>query len=296
MEGGIIVDVIRIHQLKKYYGKHQGAENITFSVKEGEIFGFVGPNGAGKSTTIRMLLNFIFPTEGHASIFGKDIVKESKEIKSFTSYVPSDVRFYGNMTVSELIHENNKFYNGSFTEETERLCHLFDLDTTKKFSDLSTGNKKKVAIVCALVTQPKVLILDEPTNGLDPIIQKRLFSELKRQAESGVAILLSSHNLTDVQEYCDRVGFVKQGKMIAITDLKEIGHPQKVITTWGGRLLQGEDLEKTSENGGKRVYLYKGELPLLLKVLQEANVDDFTVENESLEDRFLHLYGREESQ
>lgn len=290
------MEAIQIQQLKKYYGKHQGVENISFTVKEGEIFGFVGPNGAGKSTTIRMLLNFIFPTGGEATICGKDIVKDSKEIKRFTSYVPSDVRYYGNMTVRELIRENNQFYDESFKVETDRLCQLFDLDTGKKFSELSTGNKKKVSIVCALATKPKVLILDEPTNGLDPIIQKRLFGELKRQAENGVAILLSSHNLTDVQEYCDRVGFVKQGKLIALTDLKELSTPQKVITTWGGKILPEEQFQMIEQEGTKRVFRYRGGPPYLLTYLQEAAPDDFTVENESLEDRFLYLYGKEEGQ
>ncbi|WP_431028995.1 ABC transporter ATP-binding protein [Lysinibacillus sp. LZ02] len=291
------MDAIQIRQLKKYYGKNQAVADVTFSVKEGEVFGFVGPNGAGKSTTIRMLLNFIFPTGGHATIRGKDIVKESNEIKRFTGYVPSDVRFYGNMTVHDLIKVNNGFYDQAYMEETARLCELFDLDQTKKFDELSTGNKKKVAIVCALAVKPSILILDEPTNGLDPIIQKRLFMELKQQAEKGVAILLSSHNLSDVQEYCDRVGFIKNGKIVAITDLKEMGHPRKIITTWGGKEMPHKEMKLLDQKDEKRVYRYEGENHLLLlPLLQEAACDDFTIENESLEDRFMHLYEKEEGQ
>ncbi|MFF5994007.1 ABC transporter ATP-binding protein [Lysinibacillus sp. KU-BSD001] len=291
------MDAIQIRQLKKCYGKNQAVEDVTFSVQEGEIFGFVGPNGAGKSTTIRMLLNFIFPTGGHATIRGKDIVKESNEIKRFTGYVPSDVRFYGNMTVQDLIKVSNGFYDQAYMEETARLCELFDLDQTKKFDELSTGNKKKVAIVCALAVKPSILILDEPTNGLDPIIQKRLFVELKQQAEKGVAILLSSHNLSDVQEYCDRVGFIKQGKIVAITDLKEMGHPRKIITTWGGKEMLDQDMRLIEQKDEKRVYRYEGENHLvLLSLLQQVACDDFTIEHESLEDRFMHLYEKEAGQ
>jgi len=295
-EGGLLMDAIQINKLRKYYGKHLGVENVSFSVKEGEIFGFVGPNGAGKSTTIRMLLNFIFPSGGSATICGKDVVKESEAIKKFTGYIPSDVRFYGDMSVRDLIRVSNGFYSSSREEETERLCEVFELDRTKKFYELSMGNKKKVAVVCALTVRPKVLILDEPTNGLDPIMQKQLFTELKNQSANGVSILLSSHNLGEVQEYCHRVAFIKQGKILALTDLKEIRKPQKILTTWGGKDIAHYDIQLLERNEAKRVFRYKGNSSMLLKLLQDAEFDDFTIENESLEDQFMNLYGKEEEQ
>ncbi len=290
------MDIIQVTNLKKYYGKHLGIENVSFSVKEGEILGFVGPNGAGKSTTIRILLNFIFPNGGNATICGQDVVKESHEIKKFTGYVPSDVRFYGDMTVKELIRVSNEFYSGSHDKEAERLCNLFELNSSKKFYELSMGNKKKAAIICALAAKPRVLILDEPTNGLDPMMQKRLFTELKNQSANGVSILLSSHNLGEVQEYCHRVAFIKQGKILAITDLKEMRHPQKIITTIGGKDIIHPSMQLLEQGEVKRTFRYKGDSALLLKLLQEASPDDFTVNNESLEERFLNLYGMEEQQ
>ncbi|MEN2774278.1 ABC transporter ATP-binding protein [Acetivibrio clariflavus] len=288
------MDTIQVTNLKKYYGKHLGIENVSFSVKKGEILGFVGPNGAGKSTTIRILLNFIFPNGGNATICGMDVVKESHEIKKFTGYVPSDVRFYGDMTVKELIRVSNGFYDGFHDKEAERLCNLFELNSSKKFYELSTGNKKKTAIICALAAKPKVLILDEPTNGLDPMMQKRLFAELKNQSANGVSILLSSHNLGEVQEYCHRVAFIKQGKILAITDLKEMRYPQKIITTIGGKDIIHPSMELLEQGEVKRTFRYKGDSALLLKLLQEANPEDFTVNNESLEERFMNLYGMEE--
>lgn len=226
-----------------------------------------------------MLLNFIFPSGGHATICGKDVVKESAKIKRFTGYIPSDVRFYEDMTVWELINVSNRFYDHSYQEEAERLSQLFELDDTKKFYELLMGNKKKIAIVCALAARPRVLILDEPTNGLDPMMQKRLFTELKRQSEKGVSILLSSHNLGEVQEYCDRVAFIKNGKILAITDLKEIRHPHKVVTTWGGQAIDHPNIELLDHKDAKRVFRFQGDSTLLLQLLHQANLVDFTVES-----------------
>ena len=290
------MDAIEVTSLKKYYGKHLGIEDVSFSVREGEILGFVGPNGAGKSTTIRILLNFIFPSGGNAAIYGKDVVKNSREIKKYTGYVPSDVRFYGDMTVKELIGISNRFCNRSGYEESERLCNLFELDSSKKFYELSMGNKKKAAIICALASKPKVLILDEPTNGLDPMMQKRLFTELKSQSENGASILLSSHNLGEVQEYCHRVAFIKQGKILAVTDLKEIREPRKIVTVWGGKKVSCPQMQLLQQAEGMSVFRYQGDGAVLLKLLLEAEPYDFTIENESLEERFMDLYGMEERQ
>jgi ABC-2 type transport system ATP-binding protein len=200
----------------------------------------------------------------------------------------------GDMTVKELIRVSNGFYDGSHDKEAERLCNLFELNSSKKFYELSTGNKKKAAIICALAAKPKVLILDEPTNGLDPMMQKRLFDELKNQSTNGVSILLSSHNLGEVQEYCHRVAFIKQGKILAITDLKEMRHPQKIITTIGGKDIIHPSMQLLEQSEVKCTFRYKGDSALLLKLLQEASPDDFTVNNESLEERFMNLYGMEE--
>lgn len=293
-EGCLKMDAIQICNLKKNYGQYLGVDDVSFSVKEGEIFGFVGPNGAGKSTTIKILLNFIYPSGGSATIFGKDVVKYSKEIKKMTGYIPSEVRFYEDLPVSELIRISNGFYNGSHEEEAERLCHLFELDTKKKFRELSMGNKKKVAIVCALAGKPKVLILDEPTNGLDPMMQKKLFNELTNQSANGVTTLLSSHNLGEVQEYCDRVAFIKQGKILAVTDLNETRHPQKIITIWGSNSVDHPRMQLLEKQEAKYVYRYQGNSELLLKLLQEVELEDFTIENESLEDQFMNFYGRGE--
>ncbi|MDL2225046.1 ABC transporter ATP-binding protein [Eubacteriales bacterium OttesenSCG-928-M02] len=287
--------VIEIQNLQKSYGKHVGTRDVSFSVEQGEIFGFVGPNGAGKSTTIKALLGFIFAQGGTASICGLDVVKHTKEIKAFTGYVPSDVRLYPSMRVAELLRRNAAFYGGGYTAETKRLCTLFEIDTEKRFHELSTGNKKKVSIACALMPSPKVIILDEPTGGLDPVMQKVLFEELMRRTSAGATVLLSSHNLAEVEEYCTRVAFIRDGSILAVTDLRQAVARHKIITVVGGGAAPKEWTLVREENGARvfRTAQAGGEV---LRALAALAPEDFTVENESMEEYFWDLYGLEDAQ
>jgi ABC-2 type transport system ATP-binding protein len=288
------ISVIQVEHLQKNYGEHIGIKDVTFSAKEGEILGFVGPNGAGKSTTIRTLMGFIFASGGTASIGGFDCKKDSKEIKSFTGYVPSEVRLYGNMKVEELLYYNNLFYGKPVQQETSRLCRLFEVDRSKRFRELSTGNKKKVSIVCALGAKPKAVILDEPTSGLDPIMRKALFEELRRMVADGMTVLLSSHDLAEVEEYCDRVAFIRDGTIIAISDLMKAGTPRKIVRITGGGdgVPEGWDLIKKEQ--GRRVLRTAADSKSILAALSSLAPDDFTVENERMEERFWDLYGKED--
>lgn len=285
---------IIIEHVKKMYGKNMGTHDVSFSVNEGEIFGFVGPNGAGKSTTIRILMNFIFASGGKASICGYDCRTQAKEIRTFTGYVPSDVRMYGDMKIAEILRYNAKFYDENQNIEMKRLCKLFDVDETKRFRELSTGNKKKVSLVCALASKPRVLILDEPTSGLDPMVQKDLFVELKKQATAGVAILLSSHNLAEVQEYCDRVAFIRTGEIISVTELAAEAHEvRNIITVLGGKVAPS-DFELLQEKEGKRIFRTVADGSKLLDLLQFLQPTSFTVEREKIEERFMELYKEEQ--
>lgn len=288
------MSVIHLDHIKKDYGKHRGTRDVSFSVERGEIFGFVGPNGAGKSTTIKVLLGFIFAGGGSATIDGLDVARQSKQIKRFTAYVPSDVRLYSGMRVGELLKRNAGFYPPGSLDEAVRLCALFDVDQGKRFSELSTGNKKKVSLVCALMSGPRVIILDEPTGGLDPVMQKKLFSELTARAQRGATVLLSSHNLPEVQEYCDRVAFIKDGRILAVTDLKDQA-VQKIVTVTGGRPVVPDGLELISREKARRMFRTALSGPELLRALTALDPDDFTVEDERMEERFWSLYGREEA-
>ncbi|WP_339063352.1 ABC transporter ATP-binding protein [Tepidibacillus marianensis] len=213
---------IETFNLTKFYGKSRGIIDLNLTINDGEIFGFIGPNGAGKSTTIRTFLNFIFPTSGSAKILGLDSMKDSKEIKKQVGYLPSEVNYYDDMKVKELFHYSAKFYHKNCDQRTKELLEIFDVDANKYFSDLSLGNKKKIAIIQSLLHQPKLLILDEPTSGLDPLMQNKFFEILKEESKKGTTIFFSSHILDEVQKMCDRVAIIKEGQIVKTEEIEKL--------------------------------------------------------------------------
>ncbi len=302
--GGHEVNVIETKKLTKYYGKTLGIVDVDMSVREGEIFGFIGPNGAGKSTTIRTLLGLIHPTGGSATIFGKDIVKYGPEIKEEVGYLPSEVFYYDDMKVIDLLRYSGSFYKKDKKEIEARIKELsdyLDLDLTKKIDDLSYGNKKKVGIVQGLLHQPKLIILDEPTGGLDPLMQQRFFDLLREENKKGVTILFSSHILGEVQKLCDRVAIIKNGKIIKvekISDLAKNTHKRFKIETaapLGDRLFAGlkgvSDLITTSNSAS---FLFRGDINDVIKIAVRLNLTNMLIEEPDLEEIFMHYYKTDE--
>lgn len=286
---------IETNNLTKSYGKSRGIVDVNLKVKEGEIFGFVGPNGAGKSTTIRTLLNFIFPTSGKASIFGKDIVKESLEIKKILGYVPSEVKFYDEVKVKDIIKYSTSFYGDSSKEEIDYLCEKLEVELEKKMGELSLGNKKKVAIVQALIHNPKILILDEPTNGLDPLIQKKLFEILLEQNKKGTTVFLSSHNLVEVENFCHRVAVIKEGKIIDTIEIDKLTKKLGLKVTIEAEGLKKDDIEAfdgevISANGREIIFNYSNGVDKLIKELSKFYIDKILIHEQSLEDTFMNYY------
>ena len=289
------MNVIEIKNLTKVYGKNRGIQDINISVKEGEIYGFIGPNGAGKSTTIKTLLNFIYPTSGEALIFGMDSVKESEKIKDYIGYVPSEVRYYDDVKVKDIIKYAQSFYPKSNKEYVDRICNELELDMNKKMGELSLGNKKKVAIAQSLINNPKLLILDEPTNGLDPLMQKKLFNILIEEKEKGNTVFLSSHNLVEVQNLCDRVCVIKEGKIVDIIEIEKSKTELKLKVTLSSSditddivlNLSGKILDK---NGNLYTFIYSKNIDSLVKELANYKIDELLIEKEDLEDAFLNYY------
>ncbi len=194
------MDIIEVDHLTKFYGKSRGIIDVTFQVEEREIFGFIGPNGAGKTTSIRTLLGLIFPTSGSASIFGKDVVQDGPEIRRHIGYLPSEVFYYEGMKVGDLLRYAAGFYPGDHTQRIAELADYMGLDLDRKVDELSYGNKKKVGIVQGLLHRPKLLFLDEPTLGLDPLMQRKFFDLIgKENRENSVTVFFSSHILSEVQ-------------------------------------------------------------------------------------------------
>lgn len=288
------MEAIKITNLTKSYGKSRGIKNVNLEIKEGEIYGFIGPNGAGKSTTIKTLLNFIFPTSGSAKILGKDIVSESKLIKEFTSYVPSEVRYYSDVKVKDILNYAASFfdyYDGQYLNE---LCNELEVELDKKIEELSLGNKKKVAIVQALLSNPKIVILDEPTNGLDPLIQQKLFNILLKEKSKGKTIFLSSHNLSEIEKFCDRVAVIKEGEIIDILDLNKMNRDLGKRINLKSNDINIKEIEKISESfkyiDEEIEFIYKGNINELISVLAKYNLDKLLIEEVKLEEAFLNYY------
>lgn len=290
--------VIHIKDLSKYYGSARGIEQINLEIHKGEIFGFIGPNGAGKSTTIRILLNLIFPSGGRAEIMGMDVVKESKKIKSQVGYIPSDANAYEKMNVYEFLAYCGRFYNtGNSEGKIRELTAFFDLELRRKISDLSRGNRKKVAIVQSLLHDPKLLILDEPTTGLDPLMQERFFELLRRENDNGMTIFFSSHILSEVQLLCKRIAIIKEGKIVKIEDIETLRRKQlkKVYLEFEKNMtneiisIQGiETIMLNTEN--MLSFVYSGDINLLIHSLSGKNLINLTIEEPSLEEIFMHYY------
>jgi len=295
------VNVIEIKKLTKNYGKNRGIQDVNISVKEGEIFGFIGPNGAGKSTTIKTLLNFTYPTSGEATILGMDTVTESEKIKEYIGYVPSEVRYYDDVKVKDIIKYAQSFYPKASKEEVERICNELELDMDKKMGELSLGNKKKVSIAQALIHSPKLLILDEPTNGLDPLMQKKLFNILIEEKKKGTTVFLSSHNLVEVQSLCDRVCVIKEGSIIDIIEI------EKATTKLGLKVtLSSADINEEavlslgdkllSKNENTYTFIYSKNIDFLIKEVSKYKVEELLIEKENLEDTFLNYYENHEGE
>ncbi len=288
------MNIIETMDLTKSYGKNRGIIDVNLSVNEGEIFGFIGPNGAGKSTLIRTILNFIYPTSGSGRIFNMDIKSESSFIKELVGYVPSEVKYYGKVSIRDIIDYTKSFSKNYDLEKIDFLINDLEIDVNKRMNELSLGNKKKVAILQALIGEPKLLILDEPTSGLDPLMQKKLFNILIKMKDEGNTVFLSSHNLMEVESLCNRVAIIKEGKIIDTLDL------QSTISDFG-RIIEVEGnipkdfIENISNSilstfDNKYKFIYKGDIDKFIKSIALYDIANLSIRKENLEDNFIKYF------
>jgi ABC-2 type transport system ATP-binding protein len=289
------MSIIEVNHLTKYYGKSRGIVDVSFNVEEGEIYGFIGPNGAGKSTTIRLFLSLIYPTSGDAKIFGKDCIKYGPQIRLDVGYLPSEVFYYGGMKVIDLLKYSASFYKKDCTQRLHELADIMELDLTRKISDLSYGNKKKVGIVQGLLHQPKLLLLDEPTSGLDPLMQQKFFNLVREENKRGATVFFSSHILGEVQRLCGRVAIIKDGSIINIQEIKALqkDNYKKIRVTAEGLdesqfVLPGVTKLEREDDGFK--FFYKGDINQVTHLLSQNDISDVTIEDLNLEEIFMHYY------
>lgn len=289
---------IDIEDLSKFYGRVKGIENINLTINRGEIFGFIGPNGAGKSTTIRILMNLIFPSGGHAKIMGMDVIKQTREIKMVTGYIPADASAYSSMEVGEFLNYCGRFYKKSGIEgRIKDLSELFELDLKRKVEDLSSGNRKKVSIIQSLIHSPDLLIMDEPTTGLDPLVKALFFDLLRSENTRGMTIFFSSHILSEVQLLCKRVAIIKEGKIIQLEDIESLRKKQlkKVLIEFSGKPDSGAFsipgvVEIKTGAGNILTFLFSGEISTIIDLLSGKMINNLIIEEPSLDEIFMHYY------
>ena len=290
--------VIDISDITKHYGKARGVDNVSLQVNEGEIFGFIGPNGAGKSTTIRILLNLIFPDSGSARIMGMDVINDAKKIKRLTGYIPSDASAYPSMEVNDFLNYCLRYYrteNGA--QRLSDLAELFEVDLKRKIADLSLGNRKKVSIMQSLLHNPKLLIVDEPTMGLDPLMQSRFFDILRTENRKGMTIFFSSHILSDIQILCGRVAIIREGRIIKVEEIESLRKRQlkKVHLQFANQRdsesFRIDGIEQVVQSADFSIsFMYSGDINKLLVQCAGFRLNDMTVEEPSLEEIFMHYY------
>jgi ABC-2 type transport system ATP-binding protein len=289
------VSVIEVSNLTKYYGKARGIVDVSFEVKDGEIFGFIGPNGAGKSTTIRLLLSLIYPTSGSAKVFGKDVVANGPEIRQKIGYLPSEVFYYEGMKVINLLKYSASFYDCDCDERIHDLAQYMELDLNRRIDELSYGNKKKVGIVQGLIHSPDLLFLDEPTSGLDPLMQRKVFDLIREENTRGVTVFFSSHILGEVQRMCSRVGIIREGSIVEISDIQTLqqNNYKKVHVVADGLAADSFNVEGVTnlqvENGTQR-FFFKGDINEVLQKISRFQVTDVSIEEPTLEEIFMHYY------
>ena len=288
---------IETHNLTKYYGDVRGIDGVSLSVEEGAFFGFIGPNGAGKSTLIRTLLGLIAPTSGSAEIFGRDIVEGKLENLKEIGYLPAETEFYNGMKVRDVLRFTAKMRGINCDEEAEKLCRRLDLDVSRKVSDLSLGNKKKVGIVCALQHKPRLYVLDEPTSGLDPLMQQEFFKILKERNDEGATIFLSSHVLSEIKKHCKSAGIIREGKLVLLDTVDNLAHTgvKKVTVKGSTSIPELAGIEDVKADGDQTTFLYSGEVKALLTSLSGMDISDVSITDPELDEIFMNYYVKEET-
>jgi len=288
---------IETEGLTKRYGRHRGIEDVTFAVRPGEVFGFLGPNGAGKTTTIRTLLDLIHPTSGSARVFGLDSRRDSVAIRARLGNLPGDFGFGRETPGREAVRLLSRLRGVDSTPRAEELAARFRADLDRPLGQLSRGNRQKIGLLLATFHRPELLILDEPTGGLDPLMQEEFLALVAEERERGCAVFLSSHELDEVQRVCDRVGIVRGGRLIAVERIDELlGKARRRFTVEvqdpAGleRLRSLPGVAELEIAGTRATFTAAGDLDAVVRELAVHHVVDLEAAHPSLEEVFLGYY------
>lgn len=289
--------LILTENLSKFYGKIRGIVDVNIRIKPGEVFGYLGPNAAGKTTTIRLLMDFIRPTSGMAMLFGLDSKKSSIEIKKRVGYLPGDFSLYNHLTVKEILLFFSNLRKEVDWTYVEHLGNRFKCDFSRSIRTLSQGNKQKVGVIQAFMHKPDLVILDEPTNGLDPLIRQEFYDFIRELKLEGKTIFISSHVLPEVERICDRVGIIRDGKIVAIEEVEQL--KKKIVRQID--IVFSKPLKKTlfSEiknldnlvmDGCRMKCRIIGDMDQFIKKISQYHIVDFSSYRPGLEEIFLAYY------
>ena len=287
---------LEISNLTKRFGKFTALDNIALNVNEGEVFGYIGPNGAGKTTTIRVLLGILQASAGSAKVFGMDAWRDAVEIHKRIAYVPGDVNLWPNLTGGEVIDLFVSLRGKHNKERREKLIKRFELDPTKKCRTYSKGNRQKVALVAAFASDADLFILDEPTSGLDPLMGQVFNECVLEQKNIGKGVFLSSHIMSEVEQLCDRVGIIREGKLVEVGTLSEMRHLTRVMMDIETeRPVEGLAEMKgihslTERHGGLSFQVDSGEIGVVVEHISKYGVKKLESSPPSLEDLFMRHY------
>ncbi len=290
--------VIVTEGLTKYYGKARGVVGLDLEVRKGEVFGFLGPNGAGKTTTLRLLLDLIRPSSGKAFVLGMDTTRHSVKIRARTGYLPGELSLYDRMTGEEFLRFFARLRDGVDWGYMEALCRRLEADPSLRISSLSRGNKQKLGLIQAFMHRPELLILDEPTSGLDPLMQQEFHRLVEEAREEGRTVFISSHNLPEVEKMCDRVAFIRAGRLVEVVEvasLKERSlHRVEVVFAAPpppGIFQSTPGVLRADQDGQTARILVQGSMDSLLKTLALYPVHRLVSHEPSLEEVFMTYYG-----
>ncbi len=294
---------IETDQLTKFYGEFVGLRDLDLVVEPGEVFGLIGPNGAGKTTTIRLLLDFIKPTHGSARVLGLDTHAGSQEIRRRTGYLPGDFITYPNLTADQIFDYFANLRGGDVDAGRKELCERFRLDSYRKFGELSRGNRQKVGLVQAYMGHPELAILDEPTSGLDPLLQIEFLDLVKERRAAGVTQFVSSHLLPEVEAVCDRVGIIKDGRLIALETIDALRARARATVTIGFKdgaetraadafsRIPGVEVNKVSDS--LITLRSQGDIDSVVKTAARFEIASFESHPPALDEVFMAYYNGE---
>ena len=297
----MVTAAIETHRLTKHYGSVVALVDLDIKVERGEIVGFLGPNGAGKSTTIRLLLDLIRPTAGSAKVLGLDARTDSIEIRRRVGYLPGELAMYDAMTGLEMVSFFAKLRGIDDLKQAHTVAEQLDVDLAHRIESYSSGNRQKLGLVAALMHDPEVLILDEPTNGLDPLIQQQFYAMLEDRRDGGATVFLSSHVLPEVERIADRAAIVRQGRLVAVETVAEMKHlARRRITIHFGEPVGIDGFEglpgvgdiRSHTDGGQVIDLtVTGSVDAVIKAAARYEVTGLVAEDGDLEEAFLAYYG-----